>query len=381
MKYFPLKTLLLLVVMTLAAHFVSVHLLENYLEQTYTRKVENIYIGDVGPLFEGRLRLSEAISNNIDDFLREKALVLKGASVDVRVTSGEGIWVYPSPLDLDADRVKPPSAEEIAAENYRLMNQGLSVSVKILLGWNAVPVVLIFILYISFAAVVFVFFYRIGSRRAKRDAEEREKEICRLRDLEKQHQTRAEELNKEKNQLERDIAATKKALLDYKANAGRNEDAMIDEIISLEEKIQKNFDLAEALRRENESLKEIADRYENEKRRGNRKSGFSGSIEKRFKTLYKNIMFHKRALEGFSDLADDMKIKAEEVVKQINNDLSGVNIKRKVDLQKSREKIFEVIFAYNGRLYFRNIKDGRIEVLAIGTKNPQVKDISFLDTL
>ncbi len=381
MKYFPLKILLLLVVMTVTAHFITVHFLEKYLEYKYTREIENIYIGDTEPLFEGRLSLSEAIGNNIDTFLQQKGFLLSGAIVDVRVISGANNWVYPSPLDLNEDRLSPPSAAETAAENYRLMNQGLSVSVKIVLGLNAVPVMLIFIVYIMIAAAVFVFFYLAGVRRSKRDAEAKEREIDRLRDLEKQHESRAGALSKEKARLLKDIAETKKNLLEYKESAGKNEDAMIDEIIALEEKIQKNLELAEALRQENEALKAVADRYENEKRRSGKKSAGYGNIEKRFKTLYKNVVFNKRAFDGFLLLVDDMKIKAEEIIRQMNDEPSTVNIKRKVDLQKSREKIFEVLFAYNGRLYFRNTKDGRVEVLVIGTKNSQVKDLTFLDTL
>ena len=381
MKYFPLKILLLLLIMTVTAHYVTIHLLEKYLAYRYTREIENIYIGDTRPLFEGRISLSEAIGNNIDAFLQKKSLMLSGAIVDVRVTSGNTTWIYPSPMDIQSETLAPPSTQEIAAENYRLMNRGLSVAVKIVLGWNAVPVILTFIAYILAAAVVFGLFYRAGARKAKREAEGKEREIMRLRDLEEHHLKRAEALNTEKELLARDIAATKKSLLEYKKNADKNEDAMIDEIISLEEKIQKNLELAETLRRENEALKEIAHRYENEKQRGAKKSVVYGNIEKRFKTLYKNLVFNKRFFDGFLDLVDDMKIKAEEAVRQLNDDSAGVNIKRKVELQKSREKIFEVIFAYNGRLYFRKTKESRMEVLVIGTKNTQVKDLHFLDTL
>ncbi|RLC29604.1 MAG: hypothetical protein DRH32_07085, partial [Deltaproteobacteria bacterium] len=71
---------------------------------------------------------------------------------------------------------------------------------------------------------------------------------------------------------------------------------------------------------------------------------------------------------------------AEEVIKQLDSG-GRVDIKRKVELKKSSEKVFEAIFAYSGRLYYRNLSDGRIEILVIGTKNSQVKDLSFLETL
>jgi type IV secretory pathway VirD2 relaxase len=81
------------------------------------------------------------------------------------------------------------------------------------------------------------------------------------------------------------------------------------------------------------------------------------------------------------ELGDDMKIKSEEVIHRLNENSTAVKIKRKVFGKKGRETVREVIFAYNGRLYFRKIKDCKIEILAIGTKNTQTKDLEFLDNL
>jgi hypothetical protein len=76
-----------------------------------------------------------------------------------------------------------------------------------------------------------------------------------------------------------------------------------------------------------------------------------------------------------------MKIKAEEVIHQLNHDPQMVTIKRKVFGKKNRETVLEVLFAYKGRLYFRNTHQNRIEVLSIGTKHTQSKDLTFLDKL
>jgi len=92
---------------------------------------------------------------------------------------------------------------------------------------------------------------------------------------------------------------------------------------------------------------------------------------------------NKKAIEGLLDLDDDdMQLKAEEVVHQLNDDPSGVLVKRKVFTgKKNKTASFEVLFAYNGRLYFRNIEGNRIEVLVIGTKNSQDKDMEFLHSI
>jgi len=106
----------------------------------------------------------------------------------------------------------------------------------------------------------------------------------------------------------------------------------------------------------------------------------SASVHKRFKTLYKNVSIHKRALSGFLDLSDDMKIKGEEIIHLLDSDPEKVPIKRKVFSRKSNETILEVRFAYKGRLYFRKVKDQNIEIITIGSKNTQTKDLDFLGT-
>ena len=76
-----------------------------------------------------------------------------------------------------------------------------------------------------------------------------------------------------------------------------------------------------------------------------------------------------------------MKIKAEEVIHQLNENPSLVTIKRKVFGGKGQKTVLEVIFGYKGRLYFRNTKEQRVEVLAMGTKNTQARELEFLARL
>jgi hypothetical protein len=90
---------------------------------------------------------------------------------------------------------------------------------------------------------------------------------------------------------------------------------------------------------------------------------------------------NERAVEGYQDLEEAMKIKCEEVIHQLNDDPDQVIIKRKVFGKKNRETVFEVLFAYKGRLYFRRLKDNTIEILAVGTKNTQDRELDFLDRL
>ncbi len=104
-------------------------------------------------------------------------------------------------------------------------------------------------------------------------------------------------------------------------------------------------------------------------------------MSKRFIALYKNLEMHRKSLTGFISLAEDQQIKAEETIHLLDRDPDSVIIKRKVfSGKKHRTACFEVLFAYNGRLYFRK-NQNRIEVVLIGTKNSQHKDMEFLQSL
>ena len=87
-------------------------------------------------------------------------------------------------------------------------------------------------------------------------------------------------------------------------------------------------------------------------------------------------------IAGFLDLAEDHQIKAEECIFLLNQNQKKVTIKRKVfSGKKHKTACFEVLFAYNGRLYFRKDENNKTEVLTIGTKNTQTKDMEFLHGL
>ncbi|MFW6237572.1 MAG: hypothetical protein ACOC3F_04225, partial [Desulfosudaceae bacterium] len=95
MKYFPLRIAALLIVVTPLLLFFTVSSIGWMVENRYTRGIENRYIGDTEPLFTGEVRLREAVSDNIDQYLQNRLLPSLGLQVDVTVTAGQNIIVYP----------------------------------------------------------------------------------------------------------------------------------------------------------------------------------------------------------------------------------------------------------------------------------------------
>jgi hypothetical protein len=202
-------------------------------------------------------------------------------------------------------------------------------------------------------------------------AGEREQRVSQLKQLESQRKLLSEQIDSMKTELDRE-----------RQQASATEDEMMDEMVALEEKISENLAQQDRQREEIDALKEKIKRFEKEseyKQRQQQKN--VDATKKRLDALYKNIVIHDRAVEGFVELTEEMKIKAEEVVHQLNHNSKMVQIKRKVFGKKNRATVFEVIFAYKGRLYFRNLSGNRVEVLVVGTKLTQNKDLAFLNKL
>jgi chromosome segregation ATPase len=172
-------------------------------------------------------------------------------------------------------------------------------------------------------------------------------------------------------------------LQDEKQRASRNEDELIEEIDSLEKKLEENLLLQEQQKEDIEALSERIEDYEKAlKKDEKQKTRASQAVGKRFKAIYKNITVSDRALSGFVDLNEELKIKAEEIIHQLNEKPDQVTIKRKVFIGKRDKKsIMEVIFGYKGRLYFWKGANGTVEVLAIGTKNTQSRELEYLNNL
>lgn len=354
--------------------------IENYLTAKYTREIENICIGDTRPLFTGNIRLKDAIYKNIETYLQDKTLIKMGIKAKITVvTRGETI-LYPPVFEVQQDFMAVDSLQ-IAAENLKLMDEGLVARIELRLEYNTLLSIFIMGFYISASLGILYLYYRAGIRKARREEIIKNKEIGRLLEQEKIHSNKLKFLENDKYNLTSKYEKVKTSLEKEKAKAIRNEDEMVEEIIALEEKINHNIALQKEQKDEIDSLKEKISFFEKGQKKEPVNKKDSKIAQKRLKTIYKNIVFHEKSFTGFTALGEDLKIKAEELIYQLNDDPELVSIKRKVFGKKGRQTVLEIVFGYKGRLYFRKTKDGKIQILTIGTKNTQSKDLEFLNSL
>jgi hypothetical protein len=354
--------------------------MEKYLKNIYTIEVENIYTGDTRLLFDGNLNVKDAVNNNIDNYLQKNKLIDWGVEPNVLVITKSGAIIYPS--FEEEDSLIQPNRKEVASENFKILNEGMNVQVDITLKRSSLLVISIFSFYLLISLATLSYFYRRGAIKTNMEEINRAEELNRLMELEKENKERMTSLTEDKTILSSEFKRIKNILEDSNAKTQKNEDGMIEEIIALEKKIENIHALYDGQQEENIELKEIIAKFEKgEIKSGKQKEKTSKLLTKRFRSLYKRISFHQRALLSLADLTDEMQIKVEEIIHKMDTDPSLLKIKRKVLMKKNPAAVFEISFSYNGRMYFSKGKDNKINILSIGTKNTQEKDLSFIDTL
>ena len=380
MRHFPFKTLILCVLLPPIVYVFSIQLLEKTIQERYDQTLAAVYTGDTRHLFDGSVRIQDAVRENVNAFIASRKLPDWGVRITVTVKTKDGIYLYPDAYDEPKSDLSALDSISVARENFRLLNDGLVKTVEVKIEHNTLIANLILASCVIVALLVLFLFYRRGIKKVNEEESVRQEIIDGLANERQKSQSQLEQLESQRILLSEKIAMMKSELDHERQVASATEDEMMDELLELENKISENIAQQDQQSLEINDLKEKIKKYEKENEAKNRQllKGVD-AIRKRFNALYKNISIHDKAIEGLLDLTEEMKIKAEEVVHQLNEDPNSVQIKRKVFGKKNRETVFEVIFAYKGRLYFRKISGNRVEVLVIGTKLTQNKDLAFLD--
>lgn len=380
MRFFPFKILVLCILMPPILYLAIVTWVENGLAGRYEKQIEKICTGDMARLLEGNVSLKDALYENVESFLDKRSGFEKKMKVVVTIWSKQGQILYPSGFNEDQPSLLGQNQNNLnlAEDNFKILNEGLDIKVSVTLDPNSFPSYIILTFLVTLSIGILYTMYLKGVEKAKFEYEINETKWAAMFEREEEYRTKLDSLSDERKEMENRLNEMKNKLAEVRLS----EDGLVEEIVHLEKLINENSMLQKSQNSEIETLKSLIEKSEGEKKaRLKKRIKGHDATEKRFKTLYKNLAFHDRALEGFRDLEEDMKLKCEEIVYLLNSDPDKVIIKRKVFGKKNRETVFEVIFAYNGRLYFRKLKEGSIEVLAVGTKNTQERELEFLDKL
>jgi hypothetical protein len=381
MKYLSFKILMFCILMPPVLYLLTTNILQDYLTRWYQQDIKNVYLADINDVLNGLTPISEAVQESIDAYREKSTFTDFGGRLEVTVTTNEGSILYPPTYKSDISEL-PSDPVKLAEENFRILDQGLNLEVRAVIPPYAPISVAILMGYIvAFLSILYAC-YRRALRTVRAEDAQKADEIERLVALEKSHKERAQSLAEERESLLSQYREIQASLEETKQQAEKEEEELFEEIERLEEKLSENLSRQNEQHLEISQLKEqLEDLEKNRQARAQQREKAAERLGKRFKVLYKNIDLTDRALSGLAEMDDDMSLKAEELIHQLNSDPSLVPVKRKVFSKRGKATVFEAVFAYKGRLYFRKTSQNLVEVLAVGTKKSQHRDLAYLDSL
>jgi hypothetical protein len=382
MRGLPFKVLLLLVALPPVIYMFGLQGAESLLHNRYRKLLDRSVPGDTQPLLSGQVALADRLQEDIGRLYAQDYLLAHGVRLAVVVRTSKGRRLYP-PAYVDSDEgLIDRNPIEVASRNYALLSEGLVVDIDVRIYQNTVVANVILAACLLAAFGILGGVYQFSRRRLADEEAERHREMQRWRDRQEEQQAALASLRSENAALAAHIERIRSEMEHERNIANRNEEDLFAEMADLEKQLQTNLDQQEEQQRLIADLESQLENHRPTETRLPAKAKRSAAAwHKRFTGLYKETIVLERALKGFARLPENLQIKAEEVVQQLNTDPEAVPVKRKLFQRKGRDTVLEVVFARKGRLYFRRNKNRKVEVLAIGTKNDQLGDLGFLDRM
>lgn len=189
-------------------------------------------------------------------------------------------------------------------------------------------------------------------------------------------------LRSERAQLQEKLDGLAHRETELRSRAGQLQQALVSERSGLEEMLDEALgDLA----RKDEELRGLQEKLKGaEKGKANSapRARDVDLLAQRLRALYKNVEFDDHAIADLIALRDEsMKLRAEEGIKRLSEDVETASVRRKVGGLPSHLTIFELGFAGKGRIYYTPGRQKRHRVLAVGAKNSQKTDLEYLSRL
>ena len=387
MKRLSFSILFLCVFLPPVLYVFSIKGLETIIQKKWTAALETRLISDPEMLLRGFVKIQDELKENIRDFLSTRHILKWGVTPQIVVRTKTGRTLYPDfsaeagySIDRDILQVpSPPDTFQTAQENLKIMEEGLILFLTVEIHNNTWLANTVLLFYILLFSGILYGTYRSRSREAGEISQEALQTVFGALQMAEE---RSREMAGTEAVLQGEIDKLKAALEETGKKVAETEEVALAEMETLEGKLEESSTLRQKAEQEAARLRQELQEIDSSRKTSSKKQRKKTSTAmKRFRTLYKNLDFHERAIEGFLGLETDLELRAEELIHNLSIDSSRLIVKRKVFARTGTLPVLESEFAYKGRLYWRQREDGKIEVLAIGTKNSQGKDLGYLESL
>ena len=392
MQHLSFRILFLCVFLPPVLYIFSIHGLEAYFQSTWQSGLRNELVSNVDALMAGEVRLNEVIRGNVKEYFHGRWPLKLGADPNVSVRTKQGRLLGPV-LGIESGSVgnqyfsmegflSRDRNSTIAQRNMEMLQEGLVLDLSVKIPRNTWLANIVLVFYIMCFSSILFYSYQARAKQAKKLARQQQQELEDAQNRLEQAQARLKETSNKEAWYQQELDRLKGELKKADTRIQTTEQEAMEELEELEKKLQESVINREKKEEEIQTLLQEVEQLEGKQKGSSRKKDKDfKQVKKRFQTLYKQLVLHDRALEGFLDLPQDMHLKAEEVMHNLNDDSGNVPVKRKIFFKKSSLLAWETVFAYKGRLYWRKNENGGIEILAIGTKNTQQRDLNSLESL
>jgi hypothetical protein len=388
MRKFSFKILFICVFLPPLCYVFTIQGLEKYLQKYEVTKLNQVLIQNPELLYEGRYTVKEEVDNNIAKYLNESLLTRLGVKIDILVRTKDDRILYPSQFtknlegidkegEFGSEGLQSLNYVEVAAENFKILNDGLTLSADLEVKRDGLLSISILIF---FALLSIFILQRLIKQRVREtekiEAEQKDMIESFVGQLDETEAKLSEVAAKEYEYLEKIGALNRE-----KKSLSKDIDGLLEEMENLETGLESQRRLKEAMESDVLRLREELDRLKGKVQKPKKKRKIVEFTNKRFKVLYKNLDFTDKAIEGFVSLTEEFQLKAEDVIHKLNEDGSLVSVRRKVFGKGGKMNVLEADFSYSGRIYFQKDSQPLIKIVVIGTKNTQEQDLAYLENL
>ena len=126
MKFFPVKIMVICLLLPPILYAGSIAFLNCYLESFYEKKIENVFLSDTEPLFNGSIQIQNAVENNIRKFMNHDAVIdLLDLEIEILIITNDGKIIYPyyNSAGRRFGTDYKTHAVEVAQKNWEIINR------------------------------------------------------------------------------------------------------------------------------------------------------------------------------------------------------------------------------------------------------------------
>ncbi len=394
MRRLPFHILFACIFLPPVLYILSLQSLEIVARKQWTAELQRSLISNSKALLQGRIRIDYEIKQNVEAFLSSCRALKWGFHAQVTVETETGTWIYPAsnsnPINIfdsetypqDSPASAPVEMLQVAENNLKIMDEGIVLRLTVQIPRNSGLANGILIFFIIVFTILLYRSYRKSAGEARQFEKINQQALNTANKSFSEAQERLRDVTNRETKYQHEIKILKKDL-DLADNKMREtEDEALAEMEQLEKNLHESVAFKEELELEILRLAEELEKIEASKKIPPKKQRKQvDKIAKRFNTLYKNLEFQQRAIEGFLHLQGDLQLRSEELIHTMNEDSSKLLVKRKVFSKKGATPSFECEFGYRGRIYWRPGTGSKTQILTIGTKNTQAKDLAYIETL